>query len=127
MIFVDRQKMEPPNPTVPKGAERTPRVALTRVLLSQRGGRWYYSPHLVRKGLLAVSQVQQNGWLHDDVSLPPTWKPVSAKGFAYVSAAPLQDLPTVWRTPPHKMLAARVATMKARIGGREGGGGGAVG
>ena len=37
VIFMDHQKMEPPNFTVPKVAETTPTVALTRVLLWQGG------------------------------------------------------------------------------------------
>ena len=38
LIFMDHQKKEPPNSTVPKVAETTPPVALTRTLLSQGGG-----------------------------------------------------------------------------------------
>ena len=38
VTFMDHQKMEPPNSTVPKVAETTPTVALTRALLSQGGG-----------------------------------------------------------------------------------------
>ena len=38
VIFMDHQKMEPPNSAVPKLAETPPTVALTRALSSQGGG-----------------------------------------------------------------------------------------
>ena len=49
-IFMDHQKMEAPNSAIPKVAETTPTVALTRAILSQRAGgggtldavRWHY-------------------------------------------------------------------------------------
>ena len=37
VIFTNHQKMEPPNPTVPKAAETTPTIALTKVLLKAWG------------------------------------------------------------------------------------------
>ena len=37
-IFMDHQKKEPPNSTVPKFAEPTPAVALTRAVLAHAGG-----------------------------------------------------------------------------------------